>query len=40
MAGLALALGRGEGLDDALAFAARCSAAQLLARGGGPVVPV
>jgi ribokinase len=36
MAGLALALGRGDGLDAALAFAARAGAAQLLRRGGGP----
>jgi ribokinase len=33
-AGLAFALARGEGLDEALAFAARCGAASLTGRGG------
>ena len=36
MAGLTLALVRGERRDDALAFAARCGAAQLTRRGASP----
>ena len=32
-AGLAFALGRGDGTDEALAFAARCGAAALTGRG-------
>jgi ribokinase len=36
MAALTLALGRGDRLDDALAFSARSSAAQLTRRGGSP----
>ena len=36
MAALTLALGRGAGRDEALAGAARASAAQLTRRGGGP----
>ncbi len=36
MGALTLALGRGDSLDDALAFSARSSAAQLTRRGGNP----
>ena len=36
MAALTLALGQGAGRDEALAQAARASAAQLTRRGGGP----
>jgi ribokinase len=36
MAALTLALARGQARDDALALAARASAAQLTRRGGGP----
>jgi ribokinase len=36
MAALTLALGRGDALDDALAFSAQASAAQLTHRGASP----
>jgi ribokinase len=36
MAGLTLALGRGDSLDDALAFSARSGASQLTRRGASP----